>query len=271
MVNGYPACRQLPIVIGDNARSAPITIVHFSFSLQWFLLSLSWGADDFMGLERQLVVTEWAALFPVTGVDAPSVLGRAVDDDAIPSPLRRRMGRLERYSIRCALGLLDDHVDAELIFCSQYGNLETLTGLLRTLSRRELVSPMAFSGSVHNATPGLIGQMLKRRLNHTAISAGANTLTAGLIEAYARLVVDLGVQVILIYCDLDFPEILAEFDEESGSGIALALRLSLGEADADHAGRSLPSSSPRQAAIALLGAVRSGERHISAEWSGCAS
>jgi len=142
------------------------------------------------------------------------------------------MGQLERLVVRCTLGVLTGEPTAELIFCSRYGNVETLSSLLRSIAEKQLMSPMAFSGSVHNAAPGLVGQIRKERLSHTALAAGARTFAAGLIEGYARLVSDGCHDVTLTFADLLLPELYRDFEEETVPGLAMAIRLELaGEND----------------------------------------
>lgn len=214
---------------------------------------------------HRLVASGWAAILSPGPEDVTESWGSALDDTAIPASLRRRMGRLERHAIRCALGVLPEQADTEIVYCSRYGNLETLTNLLRSLANRELLSPMSFSGSVHNAAPGLVGQITKRRLSHTAIAAGPSSVLAGLIESYARLVVDAHSQAILVYGDLVFPAILAEFDGEDVPGIAMAVRLSLSDFDVDGSADSHAVGPGRKGALELVNALRRGARSIAIE------
>lgn len=154
--------------------------------------------------------------------------GTPCDEQHIPSALRRRMGRFERLAVRCTLGVLEEGPPTdELIFCSRYGNLETVASLLRSIWVREPVSPMAFSGSVHNTAPGLVGQIRKERINHTAIAAGRNSFAAGLIESYARLTSCDCRDVTFAFADVGLPEIYREFEDSDHLGVAVALRLSL--------------------------------------------
>src|ERR1700722_3014232 len=122
-----------------------------------------------MACEHGLRVVRWAGISTGRDGTSLSVVG-AADETAIPAGLRRRMGKLERLAVRCALGVLGTESTDELIFCSRYGNLETLLSLLRGIACDQLVSPMAFSGSVHNATPGYIGQIRGERIRHTALA-----------------------------------------------------------------------------------------------------
>src|SRR5438105_5017559 len=122
--------------------------------------SSTYPASHSMSNFPRLKVVRWGGLIAATHQTIPEVRGHVVDEAMISSNLRRRMGRLERLAARCALGVLkSDHRQGEqtgeLIFCSRFGNVETLETLLCSLYLREPVSPMAFSGSVHNAAPGL--------------------------------------------------------------------------------------------------------------------
>ncbi len=143
------------------------------------------------------------------------------------------MGRLERLAVRCTLSVLGDQPTAELIFCSRYGNLETLTSLLRSVADSQPMSPMAFSGSVHNAAPGLVGQIRKECLSHTALAAGPTTLAAGLIESYARLIANECRDVTLTFADLALPDPYREFEQECEPGLAMAMRLELADESGD--------------------------------------
>ncbi|HEX4081062.1 MAG TPA: beta-ketoacyl synthase chain length factor [Rhizomicrobium sp.] len=170
-----------------------------------------------------LQIGRWAFVF----ADGEAC-GTPSDEQRIPSALRRRMGRFERLAVRCTLGVLEQGPPTdELIFCSRYGNLDTLVSLLRSIRAREPVSPMAFSGSVHNTAPGLIGQILHERINHTAIAAGRNSFAAGLIESYARLTIGDCRDVTFAFADVELPEIYREFEDGDHPGVAVALRLSL--------------------------------------------
>jgi hypothetical protein len=211
-----------------------------------------------MGGFRDLDIVKWAGLVVRENASAPMTFGGIVDESAIPAGTRRRMGKLERIAVRCALGVLDDEPPGELIFCSRYGNLETLESLLTSLAGNELLSPMAFSGSVHNAAPGFVGQIRKERLSHTAISAGASTLSAGLVEALARLTTRESDNVVLIYVETKPPEIYRELDGEIVGDIGIALRLMLSA----ECGEGTVVGDGWNGALALLDAMQVGERHL---------
>jgi hypothetical protein len=194
-----------------------------------------------------LGVQQWAAV--LQSPDGERTFGEAGGEDIIPSGVRRRMGKLERLAVRSMLSVLKSGTTSELIFCSCYGNLETLTALLRSIGAGEPMSPMAFSGSVHNAAPGMVGQIRKEKIAHTALAAGENTLRAGLVEAYARLAADRCPDVIVAYADLPLADVYADFENDPKSGgIGLAMRLVLGEASSD----SVEVATGRLGALALI-------------------
>lgn len=175
-----------------------------------------------------LKVGSWAAIVVGGKLIAQEALGNVAPEDALPVALRRRMGVLERLAARCTLGVLSaqDMTD-HLVFCSRYGNVETLCVLLNSIVAREPMSPMAFSGSVHNAAPGLVGQICKKRLNHTALAAGRRTFVAGLTEGYALLVEDGCRDVTVMFADVTLPDTHRRFEDEEQPGVAMALRLTL--------------------------------------------
>jgi hypothetical protein len=210
-----------------------------------------------MGRFCELRVVNWAAIL-VSDIDgSQQSFGHAAAEDAIPPAVRRRMGKLERLAARCAFGVLDDKPTGELVFCSRYGNVETLASLLRDIANGQLTSPMAFSCSVHNATPSFVGQIRKERIGHTALAAGPNTFAAGLIESYARLVADDCQDVTLVFADAALPEPYDEFEEEKGApGLAMAVRLE----HTEDATESLLAVCPgRRGALAVLDGLRNNE------------
>lgn len=179
-----------------------------------------------MGAFCNLQIGRWAFVLP--GGDA---YGTPLSEEQLPFGMRRRMGRFERLAVRCTLGVLDTIATDELIFCSRYGNLETVASLLRSVSLCEPPSPLAFSGSVHNTAAGLIGQAHKQAINHTAIAAGRNTFGAGLVESYARLAASDCEDVTFAYADVALPEVYREFEDRDYPPCAVALRLSLGSGE----------------------------------------
>ena len=169
-----------------------------------------------------IVIERWAAAFVDETNKALHCSGDCAEEAEIPAGRRRRMGPMERLMARCVLGVLSEEPAAEIILCSRYGNVEALEALLRSISAKEPLSPMTFSLSVHNAAAGLVEQIRGDRTGHTALAAGRDTLTAGLIEAYACLATAPDRPVALVFGDWPLPEIYAPFKELECGGTAMA-------------------------------------------------
>lgn len=170
-----------------------------------------------------MVIDGWSAAFVDDRSKTIQRFGGCFEEARIPSNLRRRMGPMERLMGECALGVLRDLPAAEIILCSRYGNVDVLVSLLRSISKRESLSPMAFSLAVHNAAAGLLGQIRGDRTAHTALAAGRDTLLAGLIDGYARLATDCKRPIALLFGDWPLPEIYRRYTDLECGGTAMAL------------------------------------------------
>jgi hypothetical protein len=177
--------------------------------------ALSLRVDGFAGIVR--------------GAASEEAFGAVADEDVLPKALRRRMSVFDLGVARCVMGLAAQGVDEDIVFASRYGNMGVTFDLLVLLAKNELLSPAKFSISVHNAAAGAASQIVTNRAGHTAIAAGARTLTAGLTEAWTRIRTGSS-SVIFVYSDLPLMAPYDEFDEP-GPGVQLAVRLSTGESD----------------------------------------
>lgn len=209
---------------------------------------------------NSLKIGAWAAILVPQGDEAESTYGLAASTQKTSSAIWRRMGRLERLAVRCTLSVLQEQSTGNLVFCSRHGNMESLTSMLRGIVAGELLSPMAFSGSVHNATPGMVGQIRNEKLSHTALAAGEQTFVAGLTETYARLASGECDDVTLTYAELPLSEPFKTFDDEHLPGLALSLRLVLPDHPDETPAAPMPSG--QRGVIALLDALRDGGGHM---------
>ncbi len=196
-----------------------------------------------MSMEPSIVIDRWSGAVVDEQSKTLQCLGGCVEETRIPASLRRRMGPMERLMARCALGVLRDQPAAEIILCSRHGNVDILVSLLRSISEKEPLSPMAFSLAVHNAAAGLLGQIRGDRTGHTALAAGRETLLAGLIEGYARLATASECPVALVFGDWPLPEIYERFTDLERGGTAMAClmrRRTTHEADDSPSLRPIP-------------------------------
>jgi hypothetical protein len=164
----------------------------------------------------------------VRGSGSEETFGAIAGEDVLPKALRRRMSMFDLGVARCVMGLAAHGADEDIVFASRYGNMAVTFDLLVLLTKNELLSPAKFSISVHNAAAGAASQIVTNRAGHTAIAAGACTLTAGLTEAWTRIRTGSS-SVIFVYSDLPLMPPYDEFDEP-GPGVQLAIRLRAGDA-----------------------------------------
>ncbi|MBO6634126.1 beta-ketoacyl synthase chain length factor [Parvibaculum sp.] len=169
-------------------------------------------------------VGSWAAILCGPG-GVEERLGACADEKDIPAGLRRRLGLLGRMGVACGLGVAPQG-DADIVFCSRHGDISLAHQLLTALVEGEPMSPAGFSMSVHNTVPGVLDLARKARIGHTAIAAGAQTLSAGLAEAWLRLAARPHLGVLLVYAETPLPELYEQFSDSDLGGTALALRLS---------------------------------------------
>lgn len=169
-------------------------------------------------------VGAWAAILCAAD-GAEERLGDCAGEKSIPAGLRRRLGPLSRMGVSCGLGVAP-HGDADIVFCSRHGDIALAHQLLSALIEGEPMSPAGFSMSVHNTVPGVLDLARKARIGHTAIAAGAQTLSAGLVEAWFRLAARPRLDVVLIYAEMPLPCLYEQFADSDLGGTALALRLS---------------------------------------------
>ncbi|MBI1405470.1 MAG: hypothetical protein GC145_05035 [Caulobacter sp.] len=208
-----------------------------------------------MGIAN-LAVRDWAGVVVNAAEEAESVRGKAAASAAVPMGLRRRMPKFTLAAVRCAIGVAGP--GCELVFASRFGDITTALGLSEAIVAADLLSPAAFSACVHNAAPGLAAQILGEKSSHTAVSAGARSLDAGLLEAWLRLATGEADEVVVLFAEQPMPDIYAEFDHEPGVPlVALALRLGL-----DGAGDAAVVGGGRAGALALMDQLEAGATRV---------
>jgi len=137
----------------------------------------------------------WAPGFATLGAwllgePDPSVIKPAAS--IIPAITRRRTSLLTRAMAEVMGQLLGgsdvDGASLPTVFASAHGETSTLGFLLDQLHGPEPgLSPIRFSGSVHNAASGYTSIALGNRRFTTSIAAGQATVAAALLEAQAFL------------------------------------------------------------------------------------
>lgn len=196
----------------------------------------------------QIAISDWAAFSP-RRMQRDQWLAWAEDNDRrepgehkpelpwVSPMLRRRLSPMGRAALWAAGQLLDDQLPEPVatIFASRHGEVGRTVKLMRELAVESPLSPASFSLSVHNAIGGIHSIANQVFSPITAISAGPDTLSAALLEAYTQLAcagreagatVE-GGEVLCVFYDDSLPEPLGAFDEQEAEVQALALRVSL--------------------------------------------
>ena len=172
-----------------------------------------------------IYVESWAAIFQGAMDEEPRRFGACLEDSVIPASYRRRLNTFGRMAVSCGLSVAGADT-SDLVFCSRYGDIDLAYSLLKTLGDDELMSPAAFSLSVHNAVPGVMDLVRKSQVGHTAIAAGRHSFSAGLTEAWGKINSYPQRKVILVFAESALPDELKSFSDVQQPGQALAMTLS---------------------------------------------
>lgn len=128
----------------------------------------------------------------------------------MPAMLRRRAGRLGKTALQAAYWAMENNEPCPVIFASRYGDMSQAVDLLSQLDRESLMSPAAFSMSVHNAIGALFSIARKDPGAYTAVAAGEETIEAAFAEAQAQLA-DGANGVMVVYYEEPLPPALHSF------------------------------------------------------------
>ncbi len=158
----------------------------------------------------------------------PSSPAAETDVAVIPSMLRRRLSPLGRAILSLAIPLMERWGDMPMVFASRHGEVSRTLGLLQDMAQGELMSPTAFSLSVHNATTGLYSIHRGLNKNITAISGGSTDLVAVLLEALGQCN-SAEPRVLCLICDEPLPEPYQAQEYQPEQPFALALVVSRGQ------------------------------------------
>lgn len=158
----------------------------------------------------------------------------------VPMMTARRMSEGMRWANEVALALSETTRPDALIFSSRHGELARGEKVMRQILTSEPVSPTDFMVSVHNAAVGMFGIDGKLPVPASSVAAGADSLCAGLTEAYLALCS--GAQrVLLVDFESTPPERLGAAFDAAMPRASYAVGLMLAPAQAEVS--ALPSGS----------------------------
>ena len=142
---------------------------------------------------------------------------------------RRRMSRLARMALSCALDVAADGDIDYSIFCSQHGEVVRTRDILSSISEGIEISPTAFSQSVHNTSSGLYTILTKSNHASTSIASGANSFAHAWLEAESYLAANPTHTVLLVDFDEIIPEEYHGYSVQVEADHALAMLLKASE------------------------------------------
>lgn len=124
-----------------------------------------------------------------------------IDVSFLPPMARRKLSLVDKAAL-CAMNKVYNPqlcAEPEIIFASQYGELDRLDKIILQYQEDNEVSPFTFSTSVHNCIAGQFSLLHGIKKSYNALASGENTFSAGLLESF--LAVKEGSEVLYCFAD----------------------------------------------------------------------
>lgn len=167
----------------------------------------------------------------------PGVLGHEGKPEAefLPAMLRRRCSRLTRMMLQAAFGACEaqDLSQVRTVFASRHGAIHIAVQIIDTIVKGQIVSPMQFSHSVHNAQAGLFSIATGNCQPSSSLAAEADTFGHAFLEAMLHLQRAPQQPVLVVIGDEPLPPLFKHLIEEPEVAYAFGMLLT-----ADGVGRS---------------------------------
>jgi hypothetical protein len=179
---------------------------------------LDWNAFA-PGLESKPAWLAWAQAPALPVGDAMPALAE------MPAMQRRRVEKLGRMALQVAYWSQPSvEADCPLVFATRHGDLPRTYSMLQELAREQPLSPTHFGLSTHNAIAAQYGIARALPANYLAVSAGACTGEAAVVEALG-LLADGAREVLVINYDGPVPGDYSQFCDEPDGDYAWAWRI----------------------------------------------
>lgn len=108
-----------------------------------------------------------------------------IDVSDIPMLMRRKFSHLDKLVLTVLSQIYDENIN-EIIFTSKNGEFDRLKDIISQYQTDNMVSPIKFSSSVHNFSVSTFFQLNKITTPYSALSAGDESLGAGLVSAIVQ-------------------------------------------------------------------------------------
>ena len=109
-------------------------------------------------------------------------LDNDVDVNFIPPILRRRLSALDKAGLTVLNKAFSDNIE-NVVFSSQFGQIDRLNRLIEQYKSEQEVSPNTFSCSVHNYSAGFFLLNIKKPIPYTALSSFNNSISEGILAS----------------------------------------------------------------------------------------
>lgn len=153
--------------------------------------------------------------------------------ECIPPMVRRRCSQLTRVALHVASACLKAAEQSantvRTVFASRHGEQGVTLELLKSVDAKEPLSPMRFSGSVHNTASGYFSITNENELPTTSIAARTDTFRTGLIEAASTFCDSPDNPVLYVIADEPPPGVYEEIVDEPPFLYGAAFLLERGE------------------------------------------
>lgn len=111
-----------------------------------------------------------------------SIENAQIDLSFIPAMSRRKLSLVDKAAMSVMNKAYTGN-QTEIVFASQYGELDRLNKIISQYQQENEVSPFAFSTSVHNSVSGQFSLLHGIKKSYNALAADKNTLSIGLLDS----------------------------------------------------------------------------------------
>lgn len=105
-----------------------------------------------------------------------------VDLSFLAPIIRRRMSTLDKIAVAVLNNTYTENIQ-NIVFSSQYGEVERLLKIINQYTENKEVSPNTFSGSVHNYAVGFFLLNKQKPISYTALSACEHSISIGILTS----------------------------------------------------------------------------------------
>lgn len=159
----------------------------------------------------------------------PGALGHEGKPEAefLPAMLRRRCSRLTRMMLQAAFEACEaqDLSQVRTVFASRHGAIHIAVQIIDTIVKGQIVSPMQFSHSVHNAQAGLFSIATGNCQPSSSLAAEADTFGHAFLEAMLHLQRAPQQPVLVVIGDEPLPPLFKHLIEEPEVAYAFGMLL----------------------------------------------